>query len=134
MASLLIKNCKLYDASDTSALQSVLIRDGLIDCITATEPGAAADQALDAGGRILAPGFIDVHIQGAGGADVIDATPESLQTLSRTCARFGTTGFLATTVYMPGQENRHVRVASECTGCDLGGAHLLGVHLDRKST
>jgi N-acetylglucosamine-6-phosphate deacetylase len=61
---------------------------------------------------------------------VLDATPDALQTISRTCARFGVTGFLATTVYKPGQENRHLRVAAECVGQDLGGAHLLGVHLE----
>jgi N-acetylglucosamine-6-phosphate deacetylase len=71
-----------------------------------------------------------VHIQGAGGADVLDATPEALQAMSRTCARFGVTSFLATTVYKPGQENRHLRVAAECVGRDLGGAHLLGIHLE----
>ncbi len=85
---------------------------------------------LDAQGRILAPGLIDVHIQGAGGADVLDATPEALGTISRTCARFGVTSFLATTVYRPGLDNRHLKVAAECTGRDLGGARLLGTHLE----
>jgi N-acetylglucosamine-6-phosphate deacetylase len=71
-----------------------------------------------------------VHIQGAGGADVLDATPEALEKMSRTCARFGVTGFLATTVYKPGQGNRHLKVAAECVGRDLGGARLLGTHLE----
>jgi N-acetylglucosamine-6-phosphate deacetylase len=85
---------------------------------------------LDAGGRLLAPGFIDVHIQGAGGADVLDATPEALATIAQTCARSGVTSYLATTVYKPGQDNRHLEVASECIGRDLGGARLLGTHLE----
>ncbi len=78
----------------------------------------------------MAPGLIDVHIQGAGGADVLDATPQALETIARTCARFGVTSFLATTVYKPGQENRHLKVAAACTGRDLGGARLLGTHLE----
>ncbi len=130
MPSLLIHNCQLFDAPETSAAQSVLVRDGLIDSIVPAEPRTHANEVLDAGGRTLAPGFIDVHIHGAGGVDVLDATPEALETLSRTCARFGVTGFLATTVYMVGQENAHLRIASECAGLDLGGAHLLGVHLE----
>jgi len=93
-------------------------------------PADRADQMLDAGGRIVAPGLIDVHIQGAGGADVLDAAPEALERMARTCARFGVTSFLATTVYKPGQENRHLRVAAECVGRDLGGARLLGTHLE----
>lgn len=126
MTSLLIQNCRLYDAAETDPLGSVLIRDGVITQIGGDAYGT---QVLDAQGLILAPGFIDVHIQGAGGADVLDATPEALAMISRTCVRFGVTGFLATTVYMPGRDNRHLQVAAGAAN-DLGGARLLGVHIE----
>ena len=127
MTSLLITNGRRYDASESAPLCSILIRQGTIEEIGKAD---GADRVLDAGGRIVAPGFIDVHIQGAGGADVLDATPEALETMSRTCARFGVTSFLATTVYKPGKDNRHLNVVAECVGRDLGGAHLLGTHLE----
>jgi N-acetylglucosamine-6-phosphate deacetylase len=107
-----------------------LVREGKIARVGRASTSVKADNVLDAKGRILAPGLIDVHIQGAGGADTLDATPEALATISRTCARFGVTSFLATTVYRPGLDNRHLNVAAECTGRDLGGAHLLGTHLE----
>ncbi len=127
MTSLLIANCRLYDAPESAPLSSVLIREGAIEKVGRT---GRAEQVLDVGGRMIAPGLIDVHIQGAGGADVLDATPEALEKMSRTCARFGVTSFLATTVYKPGQENRHLKVGAECVGRDLGGARLLGTHLE----
>jgi N-acetylglucosamine-6-phosphate deacetylase len=127
MTSLLIANGRWYDAPEDAPPTSVLIRDAKIEAIGSPAQGECV---LDAGGRILAPGLIDVHIQGAGGADVLDATPEALEKMSRTCARFGVTSFLATTIYKPGQENRHLRVAAECVGRDLGGARLLGTHLE----
>lgn len=130
MASLLVKDCRLYDAPRSAPLCSVLVEEGTVKAVGDVEASVRADNVLSANGCILAPGFIDVHIQGAGGADVLDATPEALETISRTCARFGVTGFLATTVYRPGRENRHLRVAAECTGRDLGGARLLGLHLE----
>jgi len=130
MTSLRVANCRLYDAAAGTSLRSILIRKGVIEGIGDANAFARADQTLDAQGRIAAPGFIDVHIQGAGGADVLDATPQALETMSRTCARFGVTGFLATTVYKPGQPNRHLAVAADCIGRDLGGARLLGVHLE----
>jgi N-acetylglucosamine-6-phosphate deacetylase len=130
MGSLLITNCRLYDSEETGARSCVLVRDGKIVRVGSAGTRVKADEVLDAQGRILAPGLIDVHIQGAGGADVLDATPEALATISRTCARFGVTGFLATTVHKPGQDNRHLKVAAECTGRDLGGAHLFGTHLE----
>jgi len=126
---LLITNCILYDVADEAKTTSILIENGIItqigqintftDCIT-----------LDAQGRIAAPGFIDIHIQGAGGADVLDATPEALKAISQTCARFGATSFLATTVFKPEQKNQHLTVSADHVGQDLGGANLLGIHLE----
>lgn len=130
MSSFLIENCRLHDADEPSTRRSILVLDGRIQTVGEATTTQRVDQVLDAQGRIAAPGFLDVHIQGAGGADVLDATPEALQTISRTCARFGVTGFLATTVYKPGQENRHLALAADHVGRDLGGAELLGVHLE----
>jgi len=126
----LITNCRLFDASDDKQTTSVLIENGVITQIGQIESGTACDNKLDAQGRIIAPGFIDVHIQGAGGADILDATPEALEAISRTCARFGVTGFLATSVFKPEQDNRHLALASEYVGRNLGGANLLGIHLE----
>ena len=126
---LLITNCRLFDAPEDEQTTSILIEDGVIVQIGQIEPSACGD-TLDAQGRIIAPGFIDVHIQGAGGADILDATPEALEAISRTCARFGTTGFLATTVFKPNQDNRHLALAAEYVGRNLGGANLLGIHLE----
>jgi len=85
---------------------------------------------IDAEGATLVPGFIEVHIQGAGGADVLDSTEEALSVIAKTCARHGVTGFLATTVYRPAGNTTHLEIAADCTGKDLGGAALLGIHLE----
>jgi N-acetylglucosamine-6-phosphate deacetylase len=124
---LLITNCRLFDAPPADGATSILIEDGVIAQIGSAEP---CENVLDAEGRIIAPGFIDVHIQGAGGADVLDGDVEALSAMSKTCARFGVTGFLATTVFKPEGENEHLAVASDCVGRDLGGAALLGIHLE----
>ncbi|MHC4461970.1 MAG: N-acetylglucosamine-6-phosphate deacetylase [Planctomycetota bacterium] len=127
---LLITNCRLFNALDDKQTTSVLIENGTITQVGQINSSAGCDNTLDAQGRIIAPGFIDVHIQGAGGADILDATPEALKAISRTCARFGTTSFLATTVFKPDQENRHLTIAAQYVNRDLGGANLLGIHLE----
>lgn len=127
--NLFLKNCKLFDSKEDKKI-SILIIDGKIEKIGNIQNISDNEKILDVKGRIVAPGFIDIHIQGAGGADVLDGTLESLQTISQTCARFGTTSFLATTVYRPNKENNHLEVASKNVGKYLGGANLLGIHLE----
>jgi N-acetylglucosamine-6-phosphate deacetylase len=46
----------------------------------------------------VVPGFIDVHIHGAGGHDVMDASAEALTAITTSAARRGTTSLVATTV------------------------------------
>jgi N-acetylglucosamine-6-phosphate deacetylase len=53
---------------------------------------------IEAPGITLVPGFVDVHVHGAGGHDVMEATPEALNNVAEVLARGGTTSFLATTV------------------------------------
>ena len=127
---LLITNCRLFDAPDDKQTTSVLIENGTITQLGQIDSSAGCDNTLDAQGRIIAPGFIDVHIQGAGGADILDATPEALKAISQTCARFGTTSFLATTVFKPDRKNQHLTIAAQYVNRDLGGANLLGIHLE----
>ena len=127
---LVITNCRLFDAVGEKQTTCILIENGIISQIGQIDTSAAPDNILDAQGRIIAPGLIDIHIQGAGGADILDANVDGLRAISKTCARFGTTSFLATTVFKPNQDNRHLVVAAQHAGQDLGGANLLGIHLE----
>ena len=49
-------------------------------------------------GKTVVPGFVDVHIHGAGGHDVMEGTAEALERIAATVARHGTTSMVATTV------------------------------------
>lgn len=122
---LVIENCQLPGKPGTR--YRITVENGLIgDIVEST----STTDGVNAMGGFALPGFIDVHIQGAGGSDVLDGTPDGLERISRTCARFGTTGFLATTVYRPGGENDHLKLLSRTDGESLGGARMLGIHLE----
>jgi N-acetylglucosamine-6-phosphate deacetylase len=128
-AALGIVNCRL--SSESNALCSVSVSDGRITRIDRANvplPGAAS--VIDAQGRLLSPGLIDVHIQGAGGADILDGTEDAFRSISMACARYGVTSFLATTVYRPRGDNRHCEAAAGACGKDLGGARMIGIHLE----
>lgn len=86
---------------------------------------------LDYSHAIAIPGFIDMHVHGGNGADVMDATFESLNTVSKYLATKGVTAFLATTVSAPIDVLEHVaeNIAMSMTQ-GLDGAMCLGCYLE----
>ncbi|HEY1647703.1 MAG TPA: N-acetylglucosamine-6-phosphate deacetylase [Terracidiphilus sp.] len=81
------------------------IEDGFIRSISSRAardlPAGTQSGVSDFPGATLAPAFFDVHIHGAAGHDVMEATPEALATMGRFLASRGTGSFLATTVTAP---------------------------------
>jgi N-acetylglucosamine-6-phosphate deacetylase len=81
----------------------------------------------------VVPGFIDVHIHGSSGADVMDATDEALRTMAKTLPKEGTTSFLATTMTAPiaDIERALQNVAQYIYSSNPPGeAEVLGIHLE----
>ena len=128
--TVLIKQCRLYTSAISEPPVDILVSDGKIVSIGQVRRSIEHPTIVEAHGRIAIPGLIDLHIQGAGGADVLDGTADSLRTISQTLARLGTTAFLGTTVVKTSEGNRHLNVARERQAEDLGGATLLGIHLE----
>jgi N-acetylglucosamine-6-phosphate deacetylase len=91
---------RLWDGTRFLDRPLLLIEDGKIAAISSREGGAlpADAQHVDFPGGTLAPAFFDVHIHGAAGHDVMEATPEALAAMGGFLATRGTARFLATTV------------------------------------
>jgi N-acetylglucosamine-6-phosphate deacetylase len=81
----------------------VEIEDGRIASVSSRTDGKLPAHAvvLDYSGATLAAAFLDVHIHGAAGHDVMEATPQALNTIGRFLASHGTGSYLATTVTAP---------------------------------
>ena len=81
----------------------VLIEDGVIRAVgpreAITVPAAA--RRVELGDKILAPGFVDVHIHGAAGHDVMEGTSEALESVAAFVLEHGTTCFVPTTLSAP---------------------------------
>jgi len=85
----------------------------------------------DVSGLRLMPGFIDIHVHGGGGYQMMDATYEAVNGMSVFHASGGTTAFLATTVTASEERIRAaLRNAAECMKRGVDGAELVGVHLE----
>lgn len=98
---------KLWDGRRLLDQPVIAIEDGHIASIAsrsntelAAELGGHAE-VLDFPGAMLAPAFLDVHIHGAAGHDLMEATPEALAKIGAFLASRGTGSFLATTVTAP---------------------------------
>jgi N-acetylglucosamine-6-phosphate deacetylase len=99
------------------------------------EPASA--EVVDAGEGYIVPGLIDVHVHGSNGADVLDATPDALETMSTFFVTRGVTAFLATMITAPsadllaGLENvRSVRHNGGVSGAEVLGVHQEGPFLN----
>ena len=93
-------------------------------------------EAGQAGRKIALPGFVDLHVHGAGGSDVMDAG-DAARTIAQTVARHGTTAWLATTMTAPTADITHAFEAlsqhmqpQPAKAGQVGGARMLGVHLE----
>ncbi len=91
---------KLWDGARLLAKPMVIIENGLIASIASREATTVPDNArvVDYPGTTLGPAFFDVHIHGAAGHDLMEATPDAIEAVSRFLATRGTGSYLATTV------------------------------------
>jgi len=87
-------------------------------------------RVIDEGDYIL-PGFIDLHVHGGGGRDVMEGG-DAVQVLSRLHARHGTTSLLATTMTAPPEhiERALQGVRQSMAAAAPDAADIMGVHLE----
>ena len=132
---------KLWNGTNLLDHPVLMIDDGRIASIFTREtgqlPAAMQSRVLDFPGATLAPAFLDVHIHGAAGHDVMEATPEALTAIGSFLAAHGTGSFLATTVTAPlGATLRALSGLAKLVAQPRRGseaephARLLGIHLE----
>jgi N-acetylglucosamine-6-phosphate deacetylase len=113
---------------------TIVIED---DVITAIEPGARAagtvgnalHVALD--GLLIVPGFVDVHVHGVSGLDVLDG-PGAVRAVAELLPRWGVTAFCPTTIACAPAALSSLLddIGSIRTGGQLTGARVLPAHLE----
>ena len=99
------------------------------EIVSLTKEVPQNSELIDAKGLYLSAGFIDIHIHGSNGYDVMDSTNEALEEISKSILQTGTTSFLATTMTMS-QEQISKALQNVQNFKQQGGARVLGVHLE----
>lgn len=133
--TILIKNATIY-------LDDATLEDGyiLIDGETIKEIGPAhqapheADEILTLSpNEVVLPGFIDMHIHGAGGSDAMDGTVDAVAHMAAFLPKEGTTSFLPTTMTQsPESIEQALEALHQYSQSDNvpGAAEVIGVHLE----
>src|SRR5437868_12379233 len=114
----------------------VLIEDAIVTDVTSAQAREIPSgvQTMDLGDALLVPGFIDMHIHGGAGHDVMEARPESLEAVERLLCSHGVTTYFPTTVTAPLDVTLAALAgladAIERAGARSGRAKPVGIHLE----
>jgi N-acetylglucosamine-6-phosphate deacetylase len=110
---------------------TVLVQDGKITVVADHDVDLPGANILDAGGRFISPGFIDIHVHGGGGHDFMDNTVEAFLEIAKLHARFGTTAMYPTTLTGSTEDIvKTLETYEQAVPLNDSGAQLMGVHLE----
>jgi N-acetylglucosamine-6-phosphate deacetylase len=137
---------RLFTPLEEIADPLVLIEDGLVSAVSSRSQreipknATVIDLANDGlGDAIIAPGFVDIHMHGGAGLDVMRAAPGELPHLNKFLTTHGVTGYFPTTVAAPLDQTCAAldRLADAIEAArvpdassDAAHAEPLGIHLE----
>lgn len=129
MTRIAFTGARIFDGEAWWDQHALVVADGKIEGIIAADSPTDVER-VPMGGGILAPGFIDLQVNGGGGALLnLDPTLDSIRTICATFARFGTTACLPTLITDTRKKNAAVMAAgAEATRIGVPG--FLGLHLE----
>ncbi len=135
---------RLYTPQEEIQDPLLFVEDGLISAVSSRTQkelpsnARAVDLTKDVAGAILAPGFVDIHMHGGAGLDVMRASSAELPHLNKFLTTHGVTGYFPTTVAAPLDQTcaalEHLANAVEAAPASSNGdavqARPLGIHLE----
>lgn len=109
-----------FENKDVFVNNGKIIFEGSDDC-----------EVIDAQGKMLIPGFIDIHIHGAVGHDFNDGTAEAIDAITAFTAKHGTTSLLATTSTVSAEQIYNTaKAVDEKMKTGTAGSEVLGLHME----
>jgi N-acetylglucosamine-6-phosphate deacetylase len=110
---------------------SILVQGKKITVVSEKNIEAVDAIAIDAKGKYLAPGFIDIHVHGGGGHDFMDGDKTAFLKIAQLHARYGTTAMLPTTLTSSKEELlQTLAIYESANKKNINGAQFLGMHLE----
>ncbi len=128
--SILIKGGKLIWPEGAEERGDILINKGIIADLGGDIESLHAE-VIDAQGMWVAPGFIDLHVHGGGGLEVMDGSYEAICTMAKVHSKGGTTAFLPSAA-TASHDEFIAAIDATLQGMEkgTGGAQVLGINLE----
>ncbi len=127
---LVLTNCHIFNGDEFTFDKSIIIDKEKIKSIVPNSNIPEGYETIDLGGKIVAPGFIDIQVNGGGGV-LFNNTPtlEGIECILSTHLSFGTTSLLPTFIsdsldYMKMAAN----AVNDCLKNKIPG--ILGIHFE----
>jgi N-acetylglucosamine-6-phosphate deacetylase len=130
--NLLLRNARIVLPDQVMEGGTISVEQGRIASIANLDLGSLAerDGELDLAGLTVYPGFIDVHIHGAAGVDMMEASAADIAHVSQFLATQGVIGWLPTLVPAPIEDYVRAVKAIDYAMQSHRGARILGVHYE----
>ncbi len=122
---MILKNASVFVDSEKFVTTDITAENGIITSLEKTDK-----EGIDCTGKVILPGFIDIHIHGCNRADASHASVEELKTMSRFLADKGVTSFCPATMTLPVPE---IEKAFETAAGIMGkepGAYIHGINME----
>lgn len=126
-----LTNVRVVTSQGILSHQTVVVKGSRIESVVNTDQfNGNCDSQRDLGGQLLAPGFIDVQVNGGGGRLFNDEpSVDSIRTIGNAHREFGTTGFLPTLI-SDDIEVMSTAIAATDDAIAAGVPGVLGIHLE----
>ncbi len=109
----------------------VIIANGMIEEVSDRNIEVPGAMEIDARGKYIAPGFIDMHVHGGGGHDFMDNTLEAFLQIAATHAKYGTTSMMPTTLSCDQQDLLDtLSIYEQACKQNHQGAAFEGLHIE----
>src|ERR1700733_8320410 len=110
---------------------TVLVDNGKIIAVSPNDIYAPGAIGIDANGKYVSPGFIDIHLHGGGGHDFMDNTVEAFLAIANIHAQHGTTAMLPTTLTSSKEDLLEtLRIYELADKQNVNGSQFIGMHLE----
>ncbi len=110
---------------------TILVTGETITAVGEKNIEAEGAMEINANGKYIAPGFIDIHVHGGGGHDFMDGSETAFLKIAELHAQYGTTAMLPTTLTSSKEELlQTLAIYESAKEHNTNGAQFLGMHLE----